>query len=53
MMTEPPSTPKPHNKNNQKPSAMALRLLGIHSSPNRIVNRLEEGVLGPGASSGY
>lgn len=28
MMTEPPSTPKPHNKNNQKPSAMALRLLG-------------------------
>ena len=29
-----------------------LRLLGIHASPSRIVNRLEEGVLGPGASSG-
>src|SRR6185295_14685922 len=30
-----------------------LRLLGIHTSPNRVVNRLEEGVLGPGATTGY
>ena len=40
---------KPHVFCNRGPGV--LRLLGIHSSPQRIVNRLEEGVLGPGASS--